>query len=911
VKRHLHEPARGPLGTALAAVVIAGSLALAATAARAAPPDLSAMVRVLAPAIDSSAATRLSQPAQIDLNQASDDQIRALPIPRIVAENILEHRTYRALFTSLFDLLEVEGMTPELLQRIRPLLYVTPLFEGARQEQADEEQRAGELNYMVQRLLSEEGASEGLVDQYLDQVRSPRNINRFGFQDLVSFQNVSPVDAVAILRERAQSGRFANARELRAAPGLSYWGFRNLRDFVRYDDPAPGTDRLHTDYQFRLYDTPYLLDDADILNENIIGNTSGLSDAQKANFRNFERNTYAGRLALDATDPAMTQKLKLRYGPFLKTAGIAARNLGEQDWASTAKGYLSLEDLPSRATPFGMARLHALVLGNYSVAFGQGLIMDNTDFFMPRRAGYGYSIRSIGAHGDLSRTDEYALRGAAFEGSLGAVHGTFFASRDNKDAILNPDGSFNTYIRMVPRLSNELLAGIRDDITSGVFAGRGEASAFLPMRDVMDERVTGANLLLELAPGTSIGFTGVQMVYRNNSFGGALAQRFNPNPDTLVIDPARLEERDSEMGAGYNSVNLGDYRRIWGGEAQTVWRNLALAGEYAKLETSAEPFTIERMLSAGPEARVTQAYLQLENFTALALYRDYDLGYDNPYDRAFSEDTRFEQTILDGNAFRLRNPYWAQLSRYVPQPKAERGWYFNTRYQFARQFLISGFEYDTWTRKADGADLRRVALRAEYRPIFPLRLRARHAISSRHSDRPDDIRTYTSWDTRLELLANLSAFDQLRFLFSTSNVSFADRPRLSAPAARSGAPDDTLGVRGIPARALQAAITHNFNNYLTATLSSEVYDGFLYNYEDNEFIVVDGKGYRNWFLLRSRLSDRLSWRFKWTDDHQLARTYVDIRRYSSGLYQLLAPTPDAVNAGGDRSSFRLQLDFSL
>ncbi len=843
----------------------------------------------------------------LDLNRATPEQVRALPIPPGVADAILDHRSYRSFFTSLFDLLQVEGMTPELLQRLRPRIFITPRFESARQEQEQEELRAGELNYLVQRLLSEEGASEGLVDDYVDQIREPKNINRLAFTDLLSYQNVSPVDAVAVLRERAQAGRIENARQLRAAPGLSYWGYRNLRDFIRYDDPSSARERPHADYQFRVYNTPYLLDDADILNENIIGDTNGLTAAQKVNFRNYDLNTYAGRLNLDATDPYQTQKLRLRYGRHLRAGFITHRNLGEIPWDETAKGFVSVEDLPARETPLGALQLHGLVLGNFSVAFGQGLIMEATDFFLPRRTGYGYAVRPVGLRGDLSRSDEYTLRGAALEGSLGRLRGTFFTSRDDKDAVLNPDGSFNTYIRMVPRLSDELLAGIRRDIASGVYAGRGDTSAFLPMRDVMDERVSGANLRLEIAPGTSLGLTGVAMRYRNNRFSSPVADRWNPSPTSLVIDPGRLEDRDAEIGAGYNSVALGNYRRIWGGDAQTVWRNLALAGEYAKLETSAASGTLKRILSRGPEAFVANAYLQYENFNLLALYRDYDLGYDNPYDRAFSEDDRFEQTILDGNAFRLKNPYWAELARFDPQPKAERGWYFNTRYQLSRQLTLTGLEYDTWTRIADGADLQRIAARAEYRPIFPLRLRIRQASSTRHANRPDDIRGFHAWDSRIELLANLSAYDQVRFLYSTSSVTFAARGRLSGPASGGDTQGDTTAVRGIPARALQGTLTHNFNTDLAVTLSTEIYDGFLYNYEDNEFVVVDGKGFRNWFMLRSRLSPNLSWRFKWTSDHQLARTYVDIRDFGN----LVPPTPDAVNARGDRSSFRLQIDCSL
>jgi hypothetical protein len=180
-------------------------------------------------------------------------------------------------------------------------------------------------------------------------------------------------------------------------------------------------------------------------------------------------------------------------------------------------------------------------------------------------------------------------------------------------------------------------------------------------------------------------------------------------------------------------------------------------------------------------------------------------------------------------------------------------------------------------------------------------------VSSRHADKPDDIRAYTAWDTRLELIANLSAFDQLRLLYSTSNVRFAARGRLSGPASGGDVQGDTTAQRGSPGHALQGVLTHNFNSFLTVMLSTQIYDGFLYNYEDNEFIVVDGTGLRSWFLLRSRLSDRLSWRFKWTSDHSLTRTYVDIRNYGN----LVPPTPDGTDARAAVSSFRMQLDWSL
>ena len=44
------------------------------------------------------------------------------------------------------------------------------------------------------------------MQRYLDLLRDPRNINQMNLFDLMSFQNVSPVDAVAILKARERAG---------------------------------------------------------------------------------------------------------------------------------------------------------------------------------------------------------------------------------------------------------------------------------------------------------------------------------------------------------------------------------------------------------------------------------------------------------------------------------------------------------------------------------------------------------------------------------------------------------------------------------------------------------------------------------------------------------------------------------
>ena len=132
--------------------------------------------------------------------------------------------------------------------------------------------------------------------------------------------------------------------------------------------------------------------------------------------------------------------------------------IAEQALTETFKGYASYDD---RLDLFGGLDTK-IVLGNYRVAFGQGLVMDNTDFFLPRKTGYGWNKRPQTIFGDLSRTNEFMLRGAALEVGAGRLRGIGFISHDKKDAVMNaPDlegnRSINRYIVMTPRFEQEVL----------------------------------------------------------------------------------------------------------------------------------------------------------------------------------------------------------------------------------------------------------------------------------------------------------------------------------------------------------------------------------------------------------------------------------------------------------------------
>ncbi|MBD3220682.1 hypothetical protein GF314_05525, partial [bacterium] len=686
---------------ALAAVAILGLAALAAP--------------TTAPA-DETGRPALAQ-GKLDLNVASLEQIMTLPIAPDVARAIHDHRTYVRHFDDVFDLLDVDLVTPEILNRLKPLVATLP---PPATDQAIERMAASYRQ--VRNYLGQEGSNEGLVDEYLDLLADPANVNELDLFDLMSFQNVSPVDAAAIIQARERMGGIATSRQLRRADGLRYFAYRNLRDFVVYDDSELGPrDDVRADYQLRYYDTPIY--DGDDENSGFVR----YRDVQLLN-------------------PAMSHKLRLDLPGDWKAGVRTYRGLGETSWDETAKGYIEVKD--QQLGPFHLKRA---VAGSYRVAFGSGLVMDNTDFIHFRKTGYGWNKRPLGIRGDLSRSHEYKLTGGAVEGRVGRTHLTLFASRDWRDGILNEDGTVNRYVTMRPRFRNSLLLspewferqGPQDPPdTTGL------------RRNAFREDVVGANVKQMLGGGAYVGATVLQSNYD---------RAFDSNPYTLISDYQDVVEgntseidfwqaRDSEIAAGYTSVfpDAGDstvteykWRRIYGLEGQVVVGNVSLQAEYGWLQDPRAGF----LDGDHHDALIANAFAQWDNLHVLAIYRDYDIGYDNPYMRSFSNDSKYEQTILD-NPYRLRDEWYGLLSAENPQPKGERGLFLDMRYRISRQFIINGLSFDQWTRKADGADQWRWTAKLEYQPKFNLRFRLRQRVSARTEQNDLDVRTFRSWESR-------------------------------------------------------------------------------------------------------------------------------------------------------------------
>jgi len=193
----------------------------------------------------------------LDINNASFEEIQKLPVGPEVAERIYERILYKGDFTSIYQLREIEGIDQQVLNRLKPLVRIEPY-----RPKSSWEEKVEEIYYRLERWTGDEGVDDALVDLWIDRSLEPYNVNNIGYEDLINLQNVSPVDAVAILNYRNEIGEIRSERDLRGVPGLSYYGYRNARNFLDYRSPDLEEQKaLHGHVSTRVDNTPFFTEE--------------------------------------------------------------------------------------------------------------------------------------------------------------------------------------------------------------------------------------------------------------------------------------------------------------------------------------------------------------------------------------------------------------------------------------------------------------------------------------------------------------------------------------------------------------------------------------------------------------------------------------------------------------------------
>ena len=240
--------------------------------------------------------TPYSRENQLDINNASYEEIAQLPVSEEIAKKIYQRITYRGAFRNIYELRQIDGINQELFNQIKSMIRVEPYrVLSATQEKIEQ------IYYRLDRWSSNEGVNDAFIDLWIEKALDPMNVNNVRYDELVNLQNVSPVDAVSIINHRNDAGSIRDARDLRGVNGLSYYGYSNARNFLDYSDPIQKGLPFHGHFTMRMDDTPFFAEEGEAAAEALqLANLYSVSatEAQGTDYNYLPNLYYKTRFSL-------------------------------------------------------------------------------------------------------------------------------------------------------------------------------------------------------------------------------------------------------------------------------------------------------------------------------------------------------------------------------------------------------------------------------------------------------------------------------------------------------------------------------------------------------------------------------------------------------------------------------------
>lgn len=607
-----------------------------------------------------------------DTSLTLEDVLNSYNIPKWKARNIYNYIFFHGGISSYYELSKIKGVDPGDLARWKTYIYVA-------------HRRAGKnLIFNIQRVRSrsaiEESPRKSALDWWILKLIEPINVNKAEVDELYALDRVSLIDAAAVVR-RARILSLRNSRDLRRVPFLSYYGYRNMVNFVTFRDTEPqlidGWLNMYISYYPELYIGESSLND--IIES--ISDSLNREDYINDGWTNAQIDSLAERLRSEKEElsdlknhPYFRTKLvsnvmgKFRFGLLYENNPTRINTL--------RKGFAGIEKIKI-AQHFYINKLY---IGNIRATFGQGLLLDNSDELRDRLIS-----RARGIFGDVTSNTDFAFRGIALELKYLGLNPIFVYSKNSRNAIIDRNGNPLFY-----------------------FIGHPAPSVF---RDKISENVMATSLRFNLGGntfpvGTQIALNLLRLNYNKS---------FSLEWDDLTI-PFSKEKAD---GLAFNWI-VGKDNTFGSIEFRTVLFPFSIETEFAKQYRGGKTYIIRSRIQENPY------YFNI-------VFRHYDVDYTNPYMRTFQEASRFEDTVLD-RSYRLNDPLYSNLSSF-PVPKPETGFFIETRYQLSNRLLFPRVYLDVWRDNTTMLNNFRFQGSVEYRLVNPLRLRFTQKIQNRHGDR--------------------------------------------------------------------------------------------------------------------------------------------------------------------------------
>jgi len=805
---------------------------------------------------------------KIDINNTSYNQIASLPLEKDKLDDIWLYVNSVGEINTIYDLLNVDSLDAKDIKKLKKYILINKR----------EYNTSSNFSYKTDQWLASEGSSEGIAELWLDRYYDPQNINSMNYDDLSSLPNFSPMDVVAVLKQQ-QRGEISGTFQLKNSPGISYYGYKNLLDFIKYSDTDNSKINIRYTSMVRSIPSSSSLDEDEI----------------PVDF-------------IQSSNPETLTKLLIGYKNY--NFGVLRYNhIGEPSNVYTDKAFLSLEKIN-----FPFFRLDKLIIGNFTAAYGQGVVFESTDFYQPRRSGYKFSKRQTGISTDFTRSTQFVLSGLAAQFSTSKIRLSMFLSngfpKDNnmRDAVINADGSFSSLITMNPRLgygySNNELNKINENLINS-----------------LEEWTYGINLRYSPNVTTNFGMTFYESLYDRvlnpqvveTIIGG------DGDVDGLGVDISDYDDysgdvyylnymsnsADPEINAMYSSSGSSpiwddarSFRRVVGYNFSKVIKNMVIQGELGQMDTDGI------LLDNEPKAYVVNSYMQFNTFDFLILYRDYDIDFDNPYQRSFSEYKRYKSTIFE-DPYWLEDPIYYNLYSSNAQPQAERGIYIQSRYQF-HEDLVGGIQWDSWVRKADEAQYFRIVGKLEWRPLFNYRVYFRYKWQARGAFDIAHPSPYFTKEARIRFKLRLSNYNSMELLYSWNYTTFSPRPRLTGS---SNVFDQEMhiGDIGTPDGSIGFSFEHNFDKNMKLKTGFVYAEGFMWYIEDNDFRLFDTNNglVHSWVSFNFKPNPLLAVKLKVSHSSDHYSTTIVGGHLNDGSW---IENPYVIN---ENFNYRIQIDYAL
>ncbi len=317
------------------------------------------------------------------------------------AINIYNFRKKKQI-TSEDILRQVPGMTDEKIKILKKYFIFKRVVRRRREDIYEE----------IEDLIGEEETSEEpevleVLEKYKD---NPLDLNSATRTQLEEFPWISPLLALKIIRYREKQGGFKSVKELRKVKGMTPEIYSKIRPFVTVEKvkvkpvKKKFLEQLSGKIRIRIMDTyPYP-------NEYLI---------EKPKNR-WIHNPLSIKTRLD-----------LKYGKHYKGGISTERDIGEISLTDSLKYYLMAEEL---------WKIKKVILGNYRLYFGQGLVFYAGDM---KKGGEVIKIKqkSKGIKEDLTSDENMYYYGGALQFGISFfdIYG-FFSSRWH-EATLEDQGT--------------------------------------------------------------------------------------------------------------------------------------------------------------------------------------------------------------------------------------------------------------------------------------------------------------------------------------------------------------------------------------------------------------------------------------------------------------------------------------